>query len=170
MACVSRAHARQRIFNAGLRSLCSYLAALAARPFAALHGATLSLLVSGFVCAGALYLVNAALLALVIALDTGTSPIAVWRERRLWMLPQTLLLGQAGTALAAAECALGPYAILDFALPLVAVQLAWRQYVSGSARSFMELQTKNGELLELATELAARRTPSPSPTRGRWRR
>ena len=64
-----------------------------------------------------------------------------WRERLRWLLPQTVLLGQVAGGLALAYRLAGLYEVAVFALPVVAMQLVWRQYLAHTASSVEDLRT-----------------------------
>ena len=143
-------------FNVGLFVLSSMAAAGAARPLA--HAGVpepLLLIACGAASGAAFYTVNVGLLCLAIGLDTGQHPLQIWRERWAWMAPQTLLLAQVGVGIVPAYQAAGLYEIGIFALPVVVLQLAWRQYLAHMNRSVEELREKNNELVQLAGSLQA---------------
>lgn len=143
-------------FNVGAYLLAGLLSGLAghALPFAAGTGAP-QLLGFGLLVAAALYLANVVPACCWLALNSGGSPLAVWRERARWMFPQTLLLGPVGTGVALAYRYGGVYELLAFALPIVAMHVAWRQYLAHTTRSVEDLRQKNADLIYLAAKLQA---------------
>jgi putative nucleotidyltransferase with HDIG domain len=107
------------------------------------------LLIAGPVAGLAYYAVNAVLLSVVMALSEGDRPVAVWRERLAWLWPHYVLYGGLASGLIAAERSLGLAAIGVFAIPLVTLWLAQKQYVDRSRASVTELRAKNDELQEV---------------------
>ena len=142
------------IFNVGLYPLAGLAAALAGMPFS--HAGPTSpmmLILFGLVSGSALYAVNVGAVCAAISLATGGHPLRVWRERFSWMAPQTVLLAQIGVGLALAYDVIGVYELAVFALPVVVMQLAWRQYLAHTRRSVEDLRNKNHELINLAASL-----------------
>ncbi len=113
------------------------------------------LLLFGLATAGSLHFANVVPACLGIVALAGGRPLAVWRERFQWMAPQTLLLGPVGTGVALAYRYAGVYELLAFALPMVAMHIAWRQYLAHTTRSVEDLRQKNADLIYLAARLQA---------------
>ncbi|HZQ35336.1 MAG TPA: HD domain-containing phosphohydrolase, partial [Dehalococcoidia bacterium] len=152
----SRAHSHgwRCPYNAGAFIVSGLLGGLAGHALRSASGTSpLYLLTFGLLTAGALYLTNIVPLCLVVTASAGGSPLGVWRERFRWMLPQTLLLGPVGTGVAVAYRYAGVYELLAFALPIVAMHVAWRQYLAHTTRSVEDLRQKNADLIHLAARL-----------------
>lgn len=127
--------------------------AAAAGVFAALPTAeVLPLLVAGALAGTAYYAVNVPLLAGVMALAEGTSPVVPWRERLAWLWPHYLAFGVAAGTFVLAERALGLQAFVVFALPITMLWIAEKQYLDRSRAGVAELRRGHDEL-----ELANRR-------------
>jgi putative nucleotidyltransferase with HDIG domain len=94
----------------------------------------------------AYYLVNSALLAIVMALAEGRSPADVWRERLAWMVPHYVVFGLLAAAFIASERALGLSAFVIFGLPMLMLWIAEKQYLDRSRAAVSELRTSNDEL------------------------
>jgi len=107
------------------------------------------LLVAGALAGTAYYAVNVPLLAGVMALAEGTSPLAPWRERLAWLWPHYLAFGVAAGTFVLADRALGLQAFLVFALPITVLWIAEKQYLDRLRASVAELRRGHDEL-ELA--------------------
>lgn len=152
--CLPHEHHPHCAFNIGLNVIPAWVAAAVAHLlFPSGNSAPLTLLPFGIVAALLMYGVNIGLLCTALALKTGSSFRAVWHERFRWMLPQTLMLGPVGTGVAAAYRDVGVYELLAFALPVVAMHFAWRQYLAHTTRSVEDLRQKNADLIQLAARL-----------------
>ncbi len=148
------AHGWRCPYNAGAFTAAGLMSGLAGQMLVPASGsAPLYLLAFGLLTSAALYLANVIPLCLVTAASAGGRPLAIWRERFRWMLPQTLLLGPVGTGVAVAYRYAGLYELLVFALPIVAMHLAWRQYLAHTTRSVEDLRQKNADLIQLAARL-----------------
>ncbi|HEY3019391.1 MAG TPA: HD domain-containing phosphohydrolase, partial [Solirubrobacteraceae bacterium] len=134
-------------FDLGALTLSGAAAALTFRALPT--GGIVELLIAGPVAGLAYYAVNAVLLSVVMALSEGDRPVAVWRERLAWLWPHYVLYGGLASGLIAAERSLGLAAIGVFAIPLVTLWLAQKQYVDRSRASVTELRAKNDELQEV---------------------
>jgi diguanylate cyclase (GGDEF)-like protein len=144
----SRAARREPVlkwaFDLGALSLAG---AAAAGTFDAFSGVDQGALLAVAVLAGAVYyVVNSSLLAVVMALAEGRSPIPVWRERLAWMAPHYLIFGLLAGMFVVAEDHLGAYTFAIFGLPIVTLWIAEKQYLDRSRANVTELRTKNDEL------------------------
>jgi len=145
---------RRSFFNAGLFALAGYAGAATGSTLVRTSSVdALPLLLFGLSCALVISTVNVGIVCTALALEFGASPVAIWRERFRWMVPQTLLLGPVGTGLAVAYRTAGVYEVVAFALPVVAMQIAWKQYLAHTARSVEDLREKNANLIKLAARL-----------------
>ena len=145
---------QRTIFNLGLLPLAGLASAWAAHPLGAqVQSPAPVLLLYGCVSSLALYAVNVAVICIAVSLQSGANPFDVWSERFRWVLPQTVLLGQVGVGLALADRLAGPYEVLVFALPVVVMQLAWRQYLEHTRKSVEDLRSKNSDLVQLSSAL-----------------
>ena len=94
----------------------------------------------------AYYAVNVPLLAGVMALAEGVSPVGPWRERLAWLWPHYVAFGAVAGTFVVTEYALGLYAFIVFALPIVMLWVAEKQYVDRSRASVAELRRGHDEL------------------------
>jgi diguanylate cyclase (GGDEF)-like protein len=94
----------------------------------------------------AYYLVNAPLLALVIGIARGSSPIANFREQLAWLAPHYAAYGLLAAAFVLAERQLGLFVGLIYVVPVGILWVAERQYVERSRASVTALRAKNTDL------------------------
>jgi len=154
-------------YNAGAFTLAALVGGLAGHALpTARETEPLYLLSFGLIASGALYLANIVPVCCFGWALSGDSPLAIWRERFRWMLPQTLLLGPVGTGVAVAYRYAGLYELIAFALPVVAMHLAWRQYLAHTTRSVEDLRQKNADLIQLAARLQSANEQVLSTYRG----
>jgi putative nucleotidyltransferase with HDIG domain len=118
-----------------------------------------ALLALGALAGVAYYIVNSGLLAIVMSLAEGRGPLGVWRERLAWMTPHYVAFGVLAGLFAVAELDLGLYALAAFALPVVMLWIAEKQYldrsrstVTGLREANDELEAKNSQLERLLEE------------------
>jgi hypothetical protein len=86
------------------------------------------------------YAVNVPLLTMVMSLSEGSRPAAVWRERLAWLCPHFAIFGLLAGGIVLTYRAMGAYALLVFAAPLIVVWLTEKQYVDRSRSSVEELR------------------------------
>jgi ribonuclease P protein subunit RPR2 len=103
-------------------------------------------LVAAVLAASAYYVVNVALLSVVMALNEGGHPFTLWRERLAWLAPQYAAFGLLAGGLVLAETPLGPIALLIFVVPVLTFVVAQRQYVTRSRASVEQLRSRQAEL------------------------
>lgn len=154
----------RRIFDAGLYSLvagslalCQPLLDNVLRDTSMFHLALVGQgLILGFIC----YVLNSALLVVVMALSEANNPISIWRERFIWLLPHTLVCGVLAAFMALAGSGLGPIGPLIFAVPALMLQLVTKQYTDRTRESVLalreahtQLAATNDELLQSAAAL-----------------
>jgi HD-GYP domain-containing protein (c-di-GMP phosphodiesterase class II) len=132
------------IFDIGALGLAG--AAAAGTFEVARSGAGAGVLVSGVLGAAAYYVVNVALLALVMALNEHRHPFGLWRERLAWLAPQYVAFGLLAGGLVLTEAAVGAYTLLIFAVPVLMLVVVERQYVSRSRSSVDQLRRRQAEL------------------------
>ena len=159
---------QKMLFNAGSLPLQT---ALAAAVYLALGGAVgpafldLALLPPTVAAAAVFVALNTGALAAVIALETGSSPRAVWTLNYRWLLPNYVGLGLVGLGMAVAVHAMGAVGLAVFFIPLAMAWYSFRLYMAQTQevrRRNQELQLTNAQL-DLAnsrlhqrvTELAA---------------
>ena len=106
-------------------------------------------LLLGFIC----YLVNSALLVGVMSLSEKSNPIAIWRERFVWLLPHTLICGVLAAFMALAGTGLGPIGPIIFAVPALMLQLVTKQYTDRTRESVIALREAHTELAATNSEL-----------------
>jgi putative nucleotidyltransferase with HDIG domain len=144
-------------FDFGALSLAGAAAAFTFDLFPSADGG--ALLAVGALAGLAYYVVNSALLAVVMALSEGRGPVGVWRERLAWMTPHYVAFGLLAGTFAVAELDLGLYALAAFALPVLMLWIAEKQYldrsrvtVTGLREANDELEGKNAQLERLLDE------------------
>ena len=141
---VRRKAAVKTAFDFGALSIAGTVAALV---FAAMPtGTHVGLLAASAVGGLVYYATNVPLLALVMALSEGTSPLAAWRERLAWLWPHYVGFGLLAGTFTLSERELGPWAFAVFGLPLFMMWVAEKQYVDRSRESVAELREKNEEM------------------------
>jgi diguanylate cyclase (GGDEF)-like protein/putative nucleotidyltransferase with HDIG domain len=100
----------------------------------------------GAIAGVAYYAVNSALLAIVMGLAEGRSPVGVWRERLAWMTPHYVAFGMLAGTFVIAELSFGLYALAVFGMPVLMLWIAEKQYLDRSRATVSELRTANDEL------------------------
>ncbi len=109
-------------------------------------GATGMLIPVGALAGVAYYAVNSGLLAIVMGLAEGRSPVGVWRERLAWMTPHYVAFGLIAGTFVIAELSFGLYALAVFGLPVLMLWIAEKQYLDRSRATVTELRAANDEL------------------------
>jgi putative nucleotidyltransferase with HDIG domain len=104
------------------------------------------------------YLVNSGLVASVIGLTSGKSPVAVWREKHSWLFVHYLALGIIGLGLADGYTLAGPMGVSIFLIPVIMQRVSMEQYVRRTERSVRELQEKNVRLAQSHSKLLSAHT------------
>jgi diguanylate cyclase (GGDEF)-like protein len=141
---IARDPAIRWIFDIGALGLAGAAAAgafeLASRSIGA------GVLVAAPLGAIAYYVVNVALLALVMALNEHRHPVGLWRERLAWLAPQYVAFGLLAGGMLLTEAALGAYALMIFAVPVLMLVVVERQYVNRSRSSVDQLRRRQDEL------------------------
>ncbi len=148
---VASRNTRKLAFNFGHEVLSAFLAAafLAAigvtggnhtiqQPFWALFG--------GVTGAAILFTVDAWSVSAIIALTSGRSLKAAYRENFAWLLPHYLVLGVVGGGLAVIYGELGIAAILVLVLPLLLSRYSIAQFVERTRENVMRLERSNQQL------------------------
>jgi putative nucleotidyltransferase with HDIG domain len=108
--------------------------------------ATGALLVVAAAAGAVYYAVNSGLLAIVMALSEGRSPLLVWSERLAWMVPHYVIFGLLAGTFVICEQSLGLSAFALFGLPMLMLWIAEKQYLDRSRSTVTELRAKNDEL------------------------
>ena len=144
-------------FDFGALSLAGTAAALTFNAFP--DAGKAEMLAVGALAGGAYYVVNSGLLAVVMGLAEGRGPVGVWRERLAWMTPHYVAFGILAATFVIAELDLGLNALAVFALPVVMLWIAEKQYldrsratVTGLREANDELEAKNAQLHGLLSE------------------
>ena len=142
---IARGHRLQAVgFDFGALSLAGVAAALT---FDAFPGAAdAAILPVAALASLAYYAVNCPLLAVVMGLSEGRSPVAVWRERLAWMVPHYLAFGLVAGTFVVSELGLGLYVFAVFGLPILMLWIAEKQYLDRSRATVTELRATNDEL------------------------
>ena len=106
------------------------------------------------------YLLNVSLVSMAVSLATGTSIVAVWREKFEWLIPHYVVFGLLGLALAVAYAGLGYAGLLAFVAPPLMMRFAIKQYLDRTTKNVedlrkvnVDLQRANGEVLSMADQL-----------------
>jgi diguanylate cyclase (GGDEF)-like protein/putative nucleotidyltransferase with HDIG domain len=141
---VARDPAVRWIFDIGALGLAG--AAAAGTFELATESAGLGVLLASLLGAASYYVVNVSLLAVVMALNEHRDPFGVWRERLAWLAPQYVAFGLLAGGLVLTHEALGAYALLIFAVPVLTLVVVERQYVSRSRSSVDQLRRRQAEL------------------------
>ncbi|MDQ3739683.1 MAG: diguanylate cyclase, partial [Actinomycetota bacterium] len=115
-------------------------------------GTPMQQIFAGIPAALAYYVVNTALMSVVVAMAEGRRPVAVWREGMAWLWAHFVVYGVIGAALAVSHEHLGLVAVFLFALPVATLWLGQRGYVHRSRASVVELRRHRDDL-----EIANRR-------------
>ncbi len=155
---VASRNKRKLAFNFGHEVLAAFLAAVflssvdmtgaqhaIERPFWAFFGG-----VSG---AAILFTVDAWSVSAIIALTSGRSLKASYRENFGWLLPHYLVLGVVGGGLAVVYGQLGIAAILVLALPLLLSRYSIAQFVDRTRENVMRLERSNEQLQSAFVEI-----------------
>ncbi len=143
--------ARKVIFNTASLALSGFLGSSAYQlaggltPPSDILRTVLAVAVSGAVYFAATTFFAAA----VIALSSGSSFVAIWRENYAWMLVNFLATGVNGASLAIAAQALGFFGAATFVLPLGVAWFSFRLYMARS----LEVRKRNDELEQLNAKL-----------------
>jgi diguanylate cyclase (GGDEF)-like protein len=130
-------------FDVGALGLAGGAAALA---FTLQNGSTGGVLAAAIAGGAVYYAVNVSLLAVVMGLTEGRSPLDVWRERLAWLFPQYLVFGLLGAGVVMTEAAVGPWSLVIFGAPVVMLLVVERQYVNRSRTSVQALRESHDEL------------------------
>jgi diguanylate cyclase (GGDEF)-like protein/putative nucleotidyltransferase with HDIG domain len=125
------------LFNVGTLSI----AALAAAGVVA-GGQSLGVgSVVAAVAAGVVYFAaNTGILALALAIESQQRWSIVWRERFPWLLPHYVAYGLVGGVIAFGYRAVGAYAFLVFAVPLLLMRKTQEEYVEHTRQSVKKLR------------------------------
>jgi diguanylate cyclase (GGDEF)-like protein/putative nucleotidyltransferase with HDIG domain len=149
------------VFNIGTLSIAS----LAAAGIIALCRSTGVGIVAAVVAAGlAHFAANTGLLSIALALESKERCSTAWRERFTWLLPHYLGYGLIGGVIALGYQAVGLYAFLIFAVPLLLVRQTQEAYLTHTRRSVQKLREaaetiqKQNVSLEHANQLLRERS------------
>jgi diguanylate cyclase (GGDEF)-like protein/putative nucleotidyltransferase with HDIG domain len=143
-------------FDFGALSMAGLAAASA---YAALRGVGVEVIPAALLSGVAYYAVNIPLVAIVIALARGTSPLANFREQLAWLLPHYAAFGALAGLFVNVWHHSGWSVFALFGLPTALLWVGEKQYLERSRagvadlrRSHAELETANGELHRLLTD------------------
>jgi diguanylate cyclase (GGDEF)-like protein len=101
------------------------------------------------------YAIETGLIATVISLAEGTTPMSTWRERYRWLFSHYFVLCIMGLFLGAAYEAFGPLGLLVFTLPVLMMRYAHQQYIERTQSSVNEVTRMNRELIRANREVVA---------------
>jgi len=128
--------------------------AAAAATFQALPHHAAGIAVAASLVAGLVYYtVNAATLSVIMAWHEGERIRVIWRERLAWLAVHYVGFGLTAGAFVVIERDHGAWAVLFFAIPLLIMYVAERQYVDRSRESVAELRKQRDELAAANTRL-----------------
>jgi diguanylate cyclase (GGDEF)-like protein/PAS domain S-box-containing protein len=92
------------------------------------------------------FTVNCTIVAGVVSLTSDQSFVAVWREKYVWLAPHYVAFGVAAYAMVISYLALGTVGAAIFAMPVVMLWLAVRQYTERTRETTVELRNANRAL------------------------
>jgi diguanylate cyclase (GGDEF)-like protein/putative nucleotidyltransferase with HDIG domain len=125
------------VFNIGTLSVSALAAAGVVAAGRSLSvGIVISAVAAGFVYFAA----NTGILGVALAIEAQERWSTVWRERFSWLLPHYLAYGLIGGVIALGYRAVGLYALLVFAIPLLLVRKTQEAYVAHTRRSVEKLR------------------------------
>jgi diguanylate cyclase (GGDEF)-like protein/putative nucleotidyltransferase with HDIG domain len=149
------------VFNIGTLSISALAAAGVVAAGRSLSvGIMISAVAAGFVYFAA----NTGILGVALAIEAQERWSTVWRERFSWLLPHYLAYGVTGGVIALGYRAVGLYAFLVFAIPLLLVRKTQEAYVAHTRRSVEKLREaaetiqKQNASLEQANQLLRERS------------
>src|SRR4051812_32948234 len=135
-----RAVFHQLLFNVGALSLAS----LAAAAVFSLHipgrVGTGIFVASGLVGGLAYFVVNMGLVSLAVGVEGRESPMRVFRERFVWLMPHYAVYGFVAAVIFEAYDKVGAWAIVVFALPLFLMRKTQEAYLKHTQRSAQKLR------------------------------
>lgn len=100
------------------------------------------------------YAVSSALVSLIIAATSKSSPLPVWREKFAWLFPQFILAGVLAFILSLAyDSSLGVWAMLGFTAPVMMARHTMKQYIDRTELTVTGLRAKHAEVEALTREL-----------------
>jgi diguanylate cyclase (GGDEF)-like protein len=139
-------------FNGGTLVLSSLAAALF---FSFAPGDDWALVVVGVLAGAAYYVVNVGLLASVIALHAHEPIGTVLRDRFRWLFVYYVVYGVVGAMVAVAYETVGPLGLVVFAVPLVLVRKAQRDYIEHTEESVRRLRSAGATIEQQNASLAS---------------
>ncbi|MDA0353202.1 MAG: EAL domain-containing protein [Chloroflexi bacterium] len=92
------------------------------------------------------FTMNSVLVAGIVSLTGEQGVVAVWREKYAWLAPHYLAFGVAAYAMVISFLALGTIGAAIFAMPVVMLWFAVRQYTDRTRATTVELQRANRAL------------------------
>jgi diguanylate cyclase (GGDEF)-like protein len=113
------------------------------------------LIVPMAVVAMAYFIVDTGLIATVIGLVSGDSPVKVWHERYQWLVSHYLTLCALGMFVGLAYTTTGALGVVVFTLPVLMMRVAMKQYISQTEHSVRELQRMNVQLTHANAEVVS---------------
>ena len=135
------------LFDLGALSLAG-AAAAAVHELLGPSGATAQVL-AALPAALASYAIASGSVALVMWFVRGERPHVAWREQFAWLWPHYLAFGALAAVMVGVELRLGPWSLLIFAIPVLALWVAEEQYLRRTRES-VRLLRENNTALELA--------------------
>ena len=136
------------LFNVAVMSLSgvAYSAVFHTAADAPTSGQILELLPIALVATLVAFSTNMGLVAGIVSITGEQSFVAVWKEKYAWLLPHYVALGVVAYAMVVSFLALGAIGAAIFAMPIVMLWFAVRQYTERTRASTVELQRANRAL------------------------
>ncbi len=138
----------KRLFNASTVALAVVVGSTAFLAFAGPPAAERigAQLLPAVIAAEVTFFANSAMVATVVGIVSGRSPVGVWTEKFRWIAPHYGALGLAAYATAIAYLQMGAIGMAVFMLPVGMLWLAVRQYADRSRADVSRLQHANQAL------------------------
>ncbi len=134
---------------AGLAPLAVYLIGMPQ-----LTGSLTLLVLLTLVSAMVYYAIESALIASALGLAIGERIIDVWETHFRWLIVHYMVAGFIALSMALAFIALGPWGVVAFAMPVLLIYFAQKQYVIRTEQSTRKLNHMNRELSKANTAIS----------------
>lgn len=101
----------------------------------------------------AYYAIESGFVAYAVGRATSTDIIRVWNSHFRWLLVHYIVAGFVALSMALAYMALGPWGVVAFAMPVLLIYFAQKQYVLRTAHSTKQLNRMNSRLLKANNDI-----------------